>query len=126
MGIFLNGNQSDYQAVGTPAVYTYTASGTIASTTYPSTFTNVVAGLNLGIPISGTNPASGIATFLIPANFNNSCKEFIVVGNQAAGALVYVSGTSPNTINSASGVISIAVNTSKHFFNDAGNNWITF
>lgn len=126
MSIFLNGYQSDLQTQGTPAVYTYTSSGTIATTTYPSASVNVVAGLNIGTPISGTNPASGVTTFLIPADYSLQCKEFVVVGNQAAGGVVEVSGVYPNTINSASGVITLSVNTSKHFFSDTADNWITF
>jgi len=120
------GNQFDVQSVGTPAVYTYTASGTIATTTYPSTSTNVVPGLSFGTPISGTNPASGIANFLIPTDFSSTCDFFQVIHAGSAGAVVAVSGVSPQTINGLTAEVTITRNSGKSFYNVSGSNWIAY
>lgn len=125
MGYIGNGSNWDYQNVD--LINTYTASGTIASSGVSYSY-NVVNGLNIGSPsISGTQPGSGIVTFLVPVDYSSQTLTFAVANDGVAGCSVLVSGaTTGVTLNGGTAAVSIVKGVGKTFYATSGNTWVSY
>jgi hypothetical protein len=124
MGILYNGSNWDYQNID--LITTFSASGTVVASGL-SNPVNVVNGLNIGSPsISGTQPASGIVTFLVPAGWSDQTKTFTVVNDGVAGTSVVVSGSAGVTLNGGTGEVAITKLTGKDFYAAGNNAWVSF
>lgn len=125
MGYIGNGSNWDYQNVD--LVNTYTASGTIATSGNSYSY-NVVNGLNIGSPsISGTQPGSGIVTFLVPVDYSKQTLTFAVANCGVDGCSVLVSGaTTGVTLNGATSAVSIAQLAGKTFYASGSNAWVSY